>query len=141
MNTAENIGLSCNLINRDLKVFKICGFDSKEHEKNEQVILNFRKEFNLFAGGYEDPTEIPQFGILVDEKALLTILNDPMVTNIFLNVAIDAVSVICCRVSPKQKSQVVKMVKEFDRKTITLSVGDGGNDVPMITEAHIGKKL
>ena len=58
--------------------------------------------------------------------------------NIFLNIAKDAVSVICCRVSPLQKSQVVKMMKTFQPKAKTLSIGDGGNDVSMIMEAHIG---
>ena len=32
-------------------------------------------------------------------------------------------------------------MKEFDPKLVTLSIGDGGNDVSMIMEAHIGKKL
>jgi phospholipid-translocating ATPase len=46
--------------------------------------------------------------------------------------------VIACRVSPKQKATVVKMVKEkFPEKT-TLAIGDGANDVGMIMEASIG---
>ena len=45
--------------------------------------------------------------------------------------------VLCCRVSPRQKAQVVAMGKErFGR--ICLAIGDGANDVPMIKEAHIG---
>lgn len=46
-------------------------------------------------------------------------------------------SVVCCRVSPKQKAEVVKIAKDH-KKWICLSVGDGANDVPMIMEAHIG---
>ncbi len=46
-------------------------------------------------------------------------------------------SVICCRVSPKQKAQVVRMVKQYG-KWVTLAIGDGANDVSMIMEAHIG---
>lgn len=46
--------------------------------------------------------------------------------------------VIACRVSPKQKAEVVNMVKvRFPNKT-TLAIGDGANDVNMITAAHIG---
>ncbi|KDO26633.1 hypothetical protein SPRG_08037 [Saprolegnia parasitica CBS 223.65] len=46
-------------------------------------------------------------------------------------------SVLCCRVSPKQKEFIVDLVR---RKTgvITLAIGDGANDVPMIQRAHIG---
>ena len=32
-----------------------------------------------------------------------------------LDIAKDAVAVICCRVSPLQKSQVVKMMKNYDK--------------------------
>lgn len=48
--------------------------------------------------------------------------------------------VIACRVSPKQKAEVVNMVKENkkDKKITTLAIGDGANDVNMITSAHIG---
>jgi P-type E1-E2 ATPase len=45
--------------------------------------------------------------------------------------------VICCRVTPKQKAEMVRLVKKFFGK-ITLAIGDGANDVNMINEAHIG---
>lgn len=80
----------------------------------------------------------PQFGILVDEKALITINEDSEIQKIFLDIAKDAVAVICCRVSPLQKSQVVKMMKNYYPNSRTLAIGDGGNDVSMIMEAHIG---
>ena len=48
-----------------------------------------------------------------------------------------ASSVICCRVSPKQKADVVGLCKR-NGPWITVSIGDGANDVPMIIEAHIG---
>ena len=145
MNTAYNIGLSCNLINKDMKIFNICGIEVKKNEKFEiinkderdQVIYDFGKEFAAFRGQYNS-MEIPQFGILVDEKALLTINEDEEIQKIFLEIAKDAAAVICCRVSPLQKSQVVKMMKNYDKKGVTLAIGDGGNDVSMIMEAHIG---
>ena len=46
-------------------------------------------------------------------------------------------SVICCRVTPKQKAEVVRLIKN-NLKKITLAIGDGANDVNMIQEAHIG---
>jgi len=47
-------------------------------------------------------------------------------------------SVICARVSPDQKAQVVRAVRRHDPGTISLAVGDGANDVPMIQCAHVG---
>ena len=146
MNTAYNIGLSCNLINREMKIFNICGIEPKKDEitlsvinqrERDQVILDFAKEFQRYRGEY-DSMDIPQYGILVDEKALLTIEEDEEIQKIFLDIAKDAVAVICCRVSPLQKSQVVKMMKSYNPKSKTLAIGDGGNDVSMIMEAHIG---
>ncbi|KAI6214393.1 Phospholipid-transporting ATPase [Aphelenchoides besseyi] len=46
-------------------------------------------------------------------------------------------AVICCRVTPLQKAQVVDLVKRH-KKAVTLSIGDGANDVSMIKTAHIG---
>uniref|UniRef100_A0A8C5C7T3 Phospholipid-transporting ATPase n=1 Tax=Gadus morhua TaxID=8049 RepID=A0A8C5C7T3_GADMO len=55
----------------------------------------------------------------------------------FLDLALTCYVVICCRVSPLQKSQVVELVKT-EVKAITLAVGDGANDVGMIQTAHVG---
>ena len=46
--------------------------------------------------------------------------------------------VLCCRVSPQQKADVVQMVKDRMPGKSTLAIGDGANDVSMITAAHIG---
>lgn len=40
-------------------------------------------------------------------------------------------TVICCRVTPLQKAQVVELVKKY-RNAVTLAIGDGANDVGMI---------
>ena len=147
MNTAYNIGLSCNLISTNMKIFKLCGIEKKLNEQMEmvnkeeceKVILDFAKEFNKFKGNFDSMNnELNSFGILVDEKALKTINDEEEMQKIFLDIAKDASSVICCRVSPIQKSQVVKMMKNYDRNGVTLAIGDGGNDVSMIMDAHIG---
>lgn len=45
--------------------------------------------------------------------------------------------VVCCRVSPKQKAQVVRLVKD-GLGVMTLAIGDGANDVSMIQAADVG---
>jgi len=46
-------------------------------------------------------------------------------------------AVVCCRLQPLQKAEVVQLVRTHLNK-ITLSIGDGSNDIPMIKMAHIG---
>lgn len=46
--------------------------------------------------------------------------------------------VLACRVSPKQKGDIVQMIRERFPKKMTLAVGDGANDVAMILKAHVG---
>jgi magnesium-transporting ATPase (P-type) len=55
----------------------------------------------------------------------------------FLDICTRCKAVVCCRMSPKQKSQVVRLVKD-NTSAITLAIGDGANDVAMIESAHVG---
>ena len=47
---------------------------------------------------------------------------------------LDTLTLACFlfRVSPLQKAQVVKLVKQHVKDAITLAIGDGANDVGMI---------
>ena len=57
----------------------------------------------------------------------------------FMNAAKLAKVLICCRVSPAQKASLVRMVRtRIVPEPVTLAVGDGANDVPMIQEAKVG---
>ena len=40
--------------------------------------------------------------------------------------------------SPKQKAEIVQLVKSYVPEATTLAIGDGANDVNMITAANIG---
>ena len=61
----------------------------------------------------------------------------PALDSLFLRVATECRTVICCRVTPLQKALVVQLVKKR-KNAVTLSIGDGANDVSMIKMAHIG---
>ncbi|GKT22081.1 hypothetical protein ADUPG1_012049, partial [Aduncisulcus paluster] len=55
----------------------------------------------------------------------------------FLSLAVTMCSVVCCRVTPKQKAHVVSLAQEYYGKKV-LAIGDGGNDVAMINESNVG---
>lgn len=78
------------------------------------------------------------FSILIESSILSKILTNSQNATIFLKIALSANTVICCRVSPLQKSLIIQQVKNYDKKAVTLAIGDGENDVSMILEAHIG---
>ena len=56
----------------------------------------------------------------------------------FLNLTDQMDVVIACRVSPKQKGDIVEMIRQRFPKKMTLAIGDGANDVAMIMRAHVG---
>ena len=97
-----------------------------------------KKEKNINNITYSESLKQIPFSIIIEAPILTLIFKDEEQTNKFLNIATNASTVICCRVSPLQKSIVVKQLKKYDKNAITLAIGDGGNDVSMIMEAHLG---
>jgi len=142
IDTAENIGKSCNLINDDLKLFKITNQPKYTFDDFIKKFEEFLIQKKVVIEDYKNKIEdLPIFSILIDLKETKNDFLDKEKEKKFVEISKYAKSVICSRCSPGQKSEVVKMIKESDRKLVTLSIGDGGNDVPMITEAHIGNYL
>ncbi|KRW99063.1 P-type ATPase, cytoplasmic domain N [Pseudocohnilembus persalinus] len=91
----------------------------------------------------EDEEEIEnktEYALLITGDALIQIMepsNEIMLDQI-MKIAHKCKAVMCCRVSPKQKQEVVTMVRNALPKVTTLAIGDGANDVNMITAAHVG---
>lgn len=56
---------------------------------------------------------------------------------LFMEVACAAPTVICCRCSPTQKAEIVRLIRQHTH-CVTAAIGDGGNDVGMIHAAHVG---
>uniref|UniRef100_A0A663MNW2 Phospholipid-transporting ATPase n=1 Tax=Athene cunicularia TaxID=194338 RepID=A0A663MNW2_ATHCN len=85
-----------------------------------------------------------EYGLIIDGSTLSLILNPSQDSspsnykNIFLQICLKCTAVLCCRMAPLQKAQIVRMVKNTKGSPITLSIGDGANDVSMILEAHVG---
>uniref|UniRef100_A0A8C1SYJ1 Phospholipid-transporting ATPase n=1 Tax=Cyprinus carpio TaxID=7962 RepID=A0A8C1SYJ1_CYPCA len=77
-----------------------------------------------------------ELALIIDGQTLKYALSFE-VRQAFLDLALSCKAVICCRVSPLQKSEIVDMVKKHV-KAITLAIGDGANDVGMIQTAHVG---
>ena len=212
LDTAENIGYSCNLLTKEQRLFtlKLNSIDNDENNKEEpfyainrffiefqDFIEELTKKYNLeskynkkinndsinFSNNAEIMSEESQsqsksqnqnesqsqsnknsvsntsrtkiidfeifkylkekdilepFSIIIESPIFSELFIDDEITQDFLRIAYYSNTVICCRTSPFQKSEIIQKIKNFDEKAITLAIGDGGNDVSMIMEANIG---
>jgi len=76
------------------------------------------------------------FSLIIDGAALESALGEDLKMTL-LNIGQQCQAVVCCRVSPLQKALVTRLVRDNAGK-VTLSIGDGANDVSMIQAAHLG---
>ncbi|KII85635.1 hypothetical protein PLICRDRAFT_115926 [Plicaturopsis crispa FD-325 SS-3] len=141
LQTAIEIGFSCNLLKNDMEIM-ILSADSSEGAR-AQIEAGLNKIASVLGPPTWDPRKrgfLPgakaSFAVVIDGDTLRYALT-PELKPLFLNLGTQCETVVCCRVSPAQKALTVKLVKE-GRNAMTLSIGDGANDVAMIQEANIG---
>uniref|UniRef100_A0A4W6FW35 Phospholipid-transporting ATPase n=1 Tax=Lates calcarifer TaxID=8187 RepID=A0A4W6FW35_LATCA len=124
--TAVNIGYSCKMLTDDMtEVFIISG----------HTVQSVRQELRSEHVSVLDDVWI-EFALIINGHSLAHALEADMETE-FVSTACACKAVICCRVTPLQKAQVVELIKKH-KKAVTLAIGDGANDVSMIKSAHIG---
>uniref|UniRef100_K3WUP7 Phospholipid-transporting ATPase n=1 Tax=Globisporangium ultimum (strain ATCC 200006 / CBS 805.95 / DAOM BR144) TaxID=431595 RepID=K3WUP7_GLOUD len=129
--TATNVAYSVRLISSEMKLVKLV--DNQWLDSKTTAIQFLQNELTSFKNDSR-------------YQAMAVLLNDVTVEavrmfgieNEFLNFCMHCESVLCARISPKQKEFIVEMVREFCPTKVTMAVGDGANDVPMIQRAHIG---
>ncbi|PHJ22230.1 phospholipid-translocating p-type flippase subfamily protein, partial [Cystoisospora suis] len=76
--------------------------------------------------------------ITITGEALTHALSTAENRRYFFGLANLCSTVIACRVSPKQKSEVVTQCKRYQSGTVSLGIGDGANDVGMLVAANVG---
>ncbi|KAF2646143.1 phospholipid-translocating P-type ATPase [Massarina eburnea CBS 473.64] len=124
--TAINIGYSCRLI-KDYSAVTVLDHESGEVEQSIAAAV-----LAINSG------TVPHAVIVIDGPTLAQISDIEPLEILFYDLAILADSVICCRASPAQKASLVKNIRKRVKKSITLAIGDGANDIAMIQEAHVG---
>ena len=110
--TAKEIGYNCGMFPRDnFEVYMIQ--DLKELEE-----VTLKATLNS--------------GVMVPGDLVPQILSAPTEANRFLSIVKKCKCVIVYRSSPSQKADIVKFVRRKIKGSVTLAIGDGGNDVNMI---------
>jgi phospholipid-transporting ATPase len=125
--TAVNIGYSCRLLSNEMVQLRVVGKSSAEVKEELQTAKNELAVFS-FANRY---------ALLISGDALLKAVRPDLAEDLML-VADKCEAVLCCRVSPQQKAQIIVMVRNAVIDAKTLGIGDGANDVNMILAAHVG---
>uniref|UniRef100_A0A8C7H670 Phospholipid-transporting ATPase n=1 Tax=Oncorhynchus kisutch TaxID=8019 RepID=A0A8C7H670_ONCKI len=127
--TAINIACACKLLrSTDHLLTANCG--SKEACK--ALLLELRAEMEC--GEAAEGTS--GFTLVIDGRTLEFALQEDLKGD-FLELSRCCRAVICCRSTPLQKSQVVRLVQD-QLQVMTLAIGDGANDVSMIQVADVG---
>ncbi|NXX34913.1 AT8B2 ATPase, partial [Nicator chloris] len=148
--TAVNIGYSCKMLTDDMtEVFVVTGHTvlevreelRKAREKMMDASRSVRNGFSYQEKLSSKLTSVleaiaGEYALVINGHSLAHALEADMEVE-FLETACACKAVICCRVTPLQKAQVVELVKKY-KKAVTLAIGDGANDVSMIKTAHIG---
>ncbi|KAJ8950664.1 hypothetical protein NQ314_007794 [Rhamnusium bicolor] len=125
--TAINIGYSCKLLTQGMQLIIL------NEDGLDKVRESILRHCDDLGDNLEKQNEI---GLIIDGKTLKYALTCELRTD-FLRLSISCKVVICCRVSPMQKAEVVEYVTKYT-KSVTLAIGDGANDVAMIQKAHVG---
>ncbi|XP_046588400.1 phospholipid-transporting ATPase IF isoform X1 [Neodiprion lecontei] len=124
--TAENIAYLCGHFKKGTEILRLMGEATAE---NCCVALtSFERKLEL------EPYK--QFGLIMDGASMTTAYRD--CPDLLRSVTMACESVVCCRMSPLQKCEMVQLIKQSGNRPVTAAIGDGGNDVSMIQQAHVG---
>lgn len=118
--TAINIGFSCKLLGANSPLI-VLSEDTLDDTRTAVNNLNITTS---------------KTGLVIDGNVLRFALHSD-IKFALMKAALRCKSVICCRVSPSQKAEIVEMVHSLTNQ-VTLAIGDGANDVAMIQKANVG---
>ncbi|KAL8271382.1 hypothetical protein Esti_004716 [Eimeria stiedai] len=125
---------SCRLLTSQTKVFHAALATRGKRAKREGILL-----YEMFRDARILKKADEHICLVVTGPNLAAFLNHPDLQTCFLNMACCCDVVVAARVTPTQKADMVRLVKKrLTPQPITLAIGDGGNDVPMLQEASVG---
>uniref|UniRef100_A0A8D3EGA5 Phospholipid-transporting ATPase n=1 Tax=Scophthalmus maximus TaxID=52904 RepID=A0A8D3EGA5_SCOMX len=142
--TAINIAYACKLLRpNDQLLTANCG--SKDacaaflQELKLEVLQGQDSMTERTAAGTDGESSLgsmASFVLVINGQTLDWALQEELKSD-FLELSRRCKAVICCRSTPLQKSQVVRLIRD-ELGVMTLAVGDGANDVSMIQMADVG---
>ena len=159
LETAISIGFSANVLNQSMTIHQV-KINDPDGDKSAQYqdISDQMQELKARVCDPGDGAPTPSapaseeknhaapeqqsgstvHALVITGPALSFILSSQVLKEILLNVGIRCSVVLACRVSPAQKALLVQLVQlGVKPRPVTLAIGDGANDVPMIQQAQV----
>ncbi|XP_074048158.1 phospholipid-transporting ATPase IH isoform X1 [Macrotis lagotis] len=149
METAAATCYACKLFRRNTQLLELTTKKIEEQSLHD-VLFELSKTVLRYSGSMTRDSfsglsaDMQDFGLIIDGAALSLIMKPRQTGSsgnyreLFLEICRNCSAVLCCRMAPLQKAQIVKLIKFSKEHPITLAIGDGANDVSMILEAHVG---
>uniref|UniRef100_A0A4X1TYD3 Phospholipid-transporting ATPase n=1 Tax=Sus scrofa TaxID=9823 RepID=A0A4X1TYD3_PIG len=149
METAAATCYACKLFRRTTRLLELTTKRLEEQSLHDVLFelskTVLRSSASLTTDSFSGlSADAPDFGLIIDGAALSLVMkpredgSSGNYRELFLEVCRNCSAVLCCRMAPLQKAQIVKLIKFSKEHPITLAIGDGANDVSMILEAHVG---
>ncbi len=128
-----NLLIDENVVQNDSIVFSKHSLDNSLTNSDDDIFF-LKRAFDEYKR-----THLARHAIVINGSAfeLLRLSPNPEVMQKFAELCSKCSTLIACRLSPIQKSQIAEIVKFRFKKTV-LAIGDGGNDVGMIQAANVG---
>ncbi|RUS74359.1 hypothetical protein EGW08_017882 [Elysia chlorotica] len=133
--TREALDNALAKLREDQKQLDMMADSSPSNMGSQTSLFSVLSLFSM-AGGAGEAGEGLNHALVIDGKTLAFAIS-PELERRFLKICLHCRSVVCCRATPIQKASVVRLVRD-NLKKMTLSIGDGANDVSMIQTADIG---
>ncbi|KAF3857183.1 hypothetical protein F7725_009042 [Dissostichus mawsoni] len=150
METAAATCYASKLFHRNTQILELTTKRTEEQSLHDVLFDLSRTVLRQHGGMARDSFsglsgDCTDFGLIIDGATLSAVMrpaqedsNSGNYKDIFLEICRNCSAVLCCRMAPLQKAQIVKLIKASEEHPITLAIGDGANDVSMILEAHVG---
>ncbi|XP_026013863.1 phospholipid-transporting ATPase IC isoform X2 [Astatotilapia calliptera] len=136
--TAVNIGYSCKLLDPDSRIVEWDELRQILQSPDPRVSFFKPRQTELWAVDKE--MAVAKTSVVLTGPELTEFDQRPEWGATFMSLAEHCQSVLCCRVTPAQKAEIVTLVRKHT-SSVTMSIGDGANDVNMIKTAHVGVGL
>lgn len=117
--TARMIGISCGLLT--------CPSASMEAK-----LIKFEDDIESIEALMNEIDTHTKFELMISGRVLSQLLMKPELKADLNTLLSKANAVLVFRASPAQKADVVHFIRRNNRNKITVSIGDGANDVNMI---------